>query len=323
LQEKKAGKPARRRAQKQAAAAQAGTEDAEAAGEGYREPFPLLAYSNEGSGTSKLQDPTAEGSVGPVGQPKGQLLGGRGDSDSDSDHSSVTSLGPGLAGVDIDLADSAGTQMAYPQAHPAPLTATSLSEDTELPQGGGHLASGIPLGQPEYVSPAEGTLAGSMPGNYLQSDTCVSRDADTLTMNAGEQTECPQRTQAAAMQARQSLMASGLASGLASEQPSTHVPETGRQRHRSTGQMTDLSAQMHAASLAPDAKSTAAPAGAAHSHGSSEDEGESSPPGSQSTSDRYALHNIVTSDACVVHAASPDWVLTGSAWSRTPRALTM
>lgn len=308
MQEKKAGKPARRRAQKQAAAAQAGTEDAEAAGGGYWEPFPSLADGNEGSGTSKLQDAAAEGSVAPVGQPKGQLLGGWADSDSDSDHSSVTSLGPGLAGDDIDLTNSAGTQMAYPQAQPAPLTAPSLSEDTELPSEGGHLASGMPLGQPEHVNPAEGALAGSMPGNNLQSDTCVSRDADTLTMNAGEQTEFAQRTQAAAMQARQSL----LASGLPSEQPSAHVQETGRQRHRSTGQMTDLSAQMHAASLVPDAKSAAAPVGAAHSHASSEDEEESSPPGSQSTSDRCALHRTVTPDACVVRAAPSDWVRTGA-----------
>ena len=307
MQEKKAGKPARRRAQKLAAAAQAGTEDAEAAGGGYWEPFPSLADSNEGSGTSKLQDATAEGSVAPVGQPKGQLMGGWAASDSDSDHSSVTSLGPGLAGDDIDLTDSAGTQMAYPQAQPAPPTAPSLSEDTELPSQGGHLASGMPLGQPEYVSPAEGALAGSMPGDNLQSDTCVSRDVDTLTMNAGEQTEFAQRTQAAAMQARQSL-----ASGLPSEQPSTHVQETGRQRHRSTGQMTALSAQMHAASLVPDAKSAAAPAGAAHPHACSEDEEESSPPGSQSTSDRYALYRTVTPDACVVCAAPSDWVVTGA-----------
>jgi hypothetical protein len=299
MQERKAGKTGHRRAQKQAVAAQAGTEDAEAGGKGYQEPYPSLADSNGGSATSKLQESAAEGSMAPVGQPRDQLLGGWADSDSDSNHSSVTSLGSGLAEDDVDLTDSAGTQIAYPQAHPAQLTAASQSEDTELPSQGGQLVGSFPSGQPDCVSPAEGALAGSMPGTNLQSDTCVSRDPDTLTMNAGEQTECPQRTQAAAMQARQSL----LGSGSASEQSSAHLHDMVRQRHRSTAQMTDLSAQMDAASLVPDAKSAAAPAGTAHSHARSEDEEESSPAVSQSTSDRCALHKITIRAACVAQAA--------------------
>ena len=67
-----------------------------------------------------------------------------------------------------------------------------------------------------------------------------------------------------------------------------HMQMQYSQQQRTPGQLADPSQQVHAASPVPDAKSAAAPLGAAHSCPSSEDEEETSPPASQTSSGRYA-----------------------------------
>ncbi len=64
---------------------------------------------------------------------------------------------------------------------------------------------------PENRIPWTASPGPASPARNLHSDTCISRDADTLTMNAGEDTEFPERqaAAAAAVQAHQAHLTSG------------------------------------------------------------------------------------------------------------------
>lgn len=76
------------------------------------------------------------------------------------------------------------------------------------------------------------------------------------------------------------------------------VPSPQQQGNRR--QVIDLSQRMHAASLVPDAKSAAAPLGAAHSYPSSEDEEETSPPASQTSNGRWACLSYALIVLCCI-----------------------
>ena len=231
LLQEKSSKLGKKRQQKQAAAAKAGTEG-DAAAEGYRESSPSLAGSSsaETSSPSKAAGaaggesaPTEAAEAG-SGQPAGQLLGGC--EDSDSGASSATSLAAGFPGdpaplpADLGgewepLADTACTHVDAPVPPPADLALPSTSQYPGAPAADSQQPSTLP--EEGRLSAMEGITDADLPAQNLHSDTCISRDADTLTMNAGENTEYPegQAAAAAAVQAHQAHLTSG--------QPSSHA----------------------------------------------------------------------------------------------------
>lgn len=218
LLQEKSSKLGKKRQHKQAAAPKAGTEGHVAA-EGNRELSPTLADSSPSKVAGSANRESAPASTAGVGsgQPAGQLLGGC--EGSDSGASSATSLGAGFAGDRAPraaglggnwepLADTAGTRIDTPVAPPAELAPPSSSQYLGAPAAAPQHPSALPgRGHPRELSPMDGITGASLPAQNLQSDTCISRDADTLTMNAGENTEFPEGQ--AAMQACHPLLASG------------------------------------------------------------------------------------------------------------------
>ncbi len=232
LKEKKS-KLGKKRQQKQAATAKSGSEG-DSAAEGYREPYPSLSDSKEPSASPSKAGAAADTNESPPtysaevisAQPKGQLLGGcTGD---DSDASSATSLDATIAGEEEEAPSATACQMGVHRAQHAelgfcssphrPRTTADDRQHTGIASGGGHF---------HELSSLNGSTAPSLPGQNLQSATCISRDADTLTINAGENTEMPESGRlAAAFRAHQALLASG--------QPSPHCERVCGHTHLST-----------------------------------------------------------------------------------------
>ena len=223
MQGKKPAKIGKKGAQKLATTAKAG--DAE---EGCREPYPSLADSSAAakanSGTAPepktvqtgfaASESATETSGGAYqGQPEGRLCGGC--EPDDSAESSATSLGGGLGASHAGTSDDASTQLALPQACTMAGALQGSPEHSENSVGDeGASDMLLPPRSPKLCVGGD-TAHPSVPGPVAQSDTCISRDVDTLTMNAGEHTEFPQTAGATTAQAaRQSLLASG--------QPSSH-----------------------------------------------------------------------------------------------------
>ena len=223
--QEKSSKLSKKRQQKQAATAKAVTEG-EAAAEGYRESLPSLADSSSAEANSPSKAPGAmNGDSAPTDsagagslQPAGQLLGGC--EDSDSGASSATSLAEGFPGDPAPLpadpggtweplADTACTHVDAPVPPPAGLALPSTSQYPGAPAADSQQPSTIP--EEGRLSAMEGITGADLPAQNLHSDTCISRDADTLTMNAGENTEYPERqaAAAAAVQAHQAHLTSG------------------------------------------------------------------------------------------------------------------
>ena len=224
LSQEKTGKLGKKRQQKQAAAARTGTEGPVAA-ESYRELSPTLADSSPatssspgntvGSANRELTPAKAAGTGS--GGPMGQLLGGC--EGSDSGASSDTSLAagfagdqaPGAAGLGGDwepLADTACTHVEAPVTPRAELALPNSSQHPSAPAAGPQHPSALPgTTHSGELNPMDGITGASLPAENLHSDTCISRDADTLTVNAGENTEFPEGQ--AAMQCCHPLLASG------------------------------------------------------------------------------------------------------------------
>ena len=221
----KSSRPGKRRQQKQAAAAKAETEGF-AAAEGDREssPAPSDGNSMTCSSTSKVagavigESASADTAGAGSGQPEGQLLGGC--EDSDSGASSATSLAAGFpgdraaplpAGPQGDwetLADTACTAVDAPMSPTAGLALPSNTQILGAPAADCQHPSSLPgRGPPRELNPMDRITGASLPARNLLSDTCISRDADTLTINAGENTEFPEGQ--AALQACHPLLASG------------------------------------------------------------------------------------------------------------------
>ena len=221
LWQEKSSKLGKKRQQKQAAAAKAGTEE-DAAAEDYRESSPTLADSRSAEPSSPSQ---AAGAVSAESAPtdaaeagSGQLLGGC--EDSDSGASSATSLPEGFPGDPAPLpadpgssweplTDTACTRVDAYASPPADLALPSNTQYPGAPAADSQHPSTLPgRGHPNAM---DGITGASSPANNLHSDTCISRDADTLTMNAGEDTEFPERqaAAAAAVQAHQAHLTSG------------------------------------------------------------------------------------------------------------------
>ena len=223
LLQEKSSRAGKKRQQKQAAAANADSKD-NAATEGYRESLPVPSDSKTmaSSFPSKVADAVSKGSAAANsvgagnGQPGGQLLGGF--EDSDSGASSATSLASGFPGDEAaaptaglggnwePLADTACTRTDAPVSPPAEL---ALPSNTQYPGAPAELQhpGALPGRAPRELNPMDRITGASLPARNLLSDTCISRDADTLTMNAGENTEFPEGQ--GEMQACHPLLASG------------------------------------------------------------------------------------------------------------------
>ena len=220
LQGKKPAKIGRQRAQKLATTAKAG--DAE---EGFREPYPSLADGSAAAETSSgtapepksvqagfvASEPATDTSGGASqDQPEGRLCGGC--EPDDSAESSITSLGGGLGASDAGT--NASAQLACPQTCSLAGALQSSGEPSETSVANEEVSDML-LPQRPKLSTDGNSAHTSLPGHVAQSDTCVSRDVDTLTMNAGEHTGFPPSAGATVGHAgRQSLLASG--------QPASH-----------------------------------------------------------------------------------------------------
>lgn len=205
LQEKKPSKlAAKKRQQKQTAASVKAAESA--AGDENQEPSSSLADTKEASGAGTEQAASSGSGEASGDPPEGKLLGGY--DHSESEESSVASLSSGPGVSREDLSDTGSTQMAYQLADD---TAISPPSSAGTAAAGRQRADEFAPEQPARMRPRDAAAPGSMPvpGRNLLSDTCVSRDADTLTMNAGENTGSP-----AAVRSLHSVLASG--------QPSPH-----------------------------------------------------------------------------------------------------
>ena len=238
MQGKKPAKIGKKRAQKQAVTAKTGN-----AGQGFREPFHSLvdgsAAAEAEPGTSSAPksvqtgfaacEPAADSSGGvSEEQPDGRLLGGC--EPDDSAESSVTRLGGGLGPRDAGTSGRASARLARPQARSLAGALQSSGEPSETSLADEEMSDTLLPPRPKLCAGGDAAHA-SMPGHVAQSDTCISRDVDTLTMNAGEHTGFPLSAGATAAQARrQSLLASG--------QPSS-------QRHKVTQPSSPASGKHH------------------------------------------------------------------------------
>ena len=244
LQGMKPAKIGKKRAQKPAATTKAGIAE-----EASKEPYPSLSDSSAaaeassgtapepksvqtGNAASKVATGTSGGAL--QDQLEGRLCGGC--EPDDSAESSITSLGSGLGASDTGASDDASTQLAAPQARSLAGALQSSAEPSETSLADEDMSDMQPPQRPKPFDGGDASHA-SMPGHVAPSDTCISRDVDTLTMNAGEHTGFPLSAGATAAQAgRQSLLASG--------QPSPHrhkVIHGTHQRMRALHVYTDVS----------------------------------------------------------------------------------
>ena len=219
---KKPAKISKRRAEKPAATVEAGDTEV-----GFREPYRCLADSsaaaeaNPGTAPEPRTAQTGPAACEPAtdtsggasqDQPEGRLCGGY--EPEDSAESSSTSLDGSLEASDAGPSDDASASLAQP---PARTLAGALQRSAEPSETSldGEETSDMPLIPRPDLRTGGDSAHTSMPGHVAQSDTCISRDVDTLTMNVGERIHFPPGAGATAAQAgRQSLLASG--------QPSSH-----------------------------------------------------------------------------------------------------
>ena len=218
LQGKKPAKIGKKRAQKLAVTTKAGNAE-----QGFLSLADDSAGAEASSGTAPEPNSVQTGfaaneaatdtSVGvSEEQPEGRLLGGC--ELDNSAESSITSLGGGLGPRDAGTSHEASARLARPQARSLAGALQSSGEPSETSVTDEEMSDTLLPPRPKLCAGGDAAHA-SMPGHVAQSDTCISRDVDTLTMNAGEHTGFPQSAGATAAQARcQSLLASG--------QPSSH-----------------------------------------------------------------------------------------------------